>query len=409
MANPFSGLENIGQSYLQGVQLANQRQAREEAIAQRQEEARVRERYYQDLVDQRREAAALNAKLREEGLATKFGRFLKRNPEGEIDIVGSATAQEEAGNRNQLLETIGFAETQGIAIPGVELTPEERKSQFYNRGRAQGIVQKTKDDMTTERILASQGFFRTGQGPVSTAAVEPMITGQRPETVVDILSAAPQRAPSRSYVERPAAPTPSRASLLGTGAPTSMVPIRINDREYVTRAPVAKTTKAPSLGYETLDLPGGGKARINLTPERLAQIQAQAATLAAGEGEPDLFADLDAAQKQLRDLQIKNVKEFNVEEGQNGQLTVVEDGWFSEPLTPAQVRKLLADERERRQLILKEAGTKTRTRSSVQSQFGPTIMDFEGQSEPESSDAASGQDLPNFRFDVSTGNWIPSR
>jgi len=42
MANPFSGLENIGQSYLQGVQLANQRQAREEAAAQRAEEARVR-------------------------------------------------------------------------------------------------------------------------------------------------------------------------------------------------------------------------------------------------------------------------------------------------------------------------------------------------------------------------------
>ena len=58
MANPFSGLENIGQSYLQGVQLANQRQAREEATAQRAEETRMRGQYYQDLVDQRREAAA---------------------------------------------------------------------------------------------------------------------------------------------------------------------------------------------------------------------------------------------------------------------------------------------------------------------------------------------------------------
>ena len=62
MANPFSGLENIGQSYLQGVQLANQRQYREEAAAQRAEDTRVRQQYYQDLVDQRRDAAALAAK-----------------------------------------------------------------------------------------------------------------------------------------------------------------------------------------------------------------------------------------------------------------------------------------------------------------------------------------------------------
>ena len=87
MANPFSGLENIGQSYLQGVQLANQRQAREEAIAQRQEEARVRERYYQDLVDQRREAATLASQDRDQALAMKFGKFLKRDKSGAIDIV----------------------------------------------------------------------------------------------------------------------------------------------------------------------------------------------------------------------------------------------------------------------------------------------------------------------------------
>jgi hypothetical protein len=346
----------------------------------------VRERYYQDLVDQRREAAVLNAKLREEGMAMKFGKFLKRTPGGEIDIVGSATAQEEAGNRNQLLETIGFAETQGIAIPGVELTPEERKSQFYNRGRAQGIVQKTKDDMTTERILASQGFFRTGRGPVSTAAVEPMITGQRPETVFDILSAAPQRAPSRSYVERPAAPTPSRASLLGTGASTSMVPIRINDQEYVTRAPVAKTTKAPSLGYETLDLPGGGKARINLTPERLAQIQAQAATLAAGEGEPDLFADLDAAQQQLKKLRLSGETDFNLKRLNDGTIKVVADDAFSIGETAAEIQKDLELERKNRGQILKEFRTMPGPEAGIQQgtnrvqprPFGNTLFEMGG-------------------------------
>jgi hypothetical protein len=91
------------------VQLANQRQYREEAAAQRAEDTRVRGQYYQDLVDQRREASTLNAKLREEGLAIRFGKSLKYKPDGSIDIVGSATAQEESGNRGQFLETAGFA------------------------------------------------------------------------------------------------------------------------------------------------------------------------------------------------------------------------------------------------------------------------------------------------------------
>ena len=133
-----------------------------------------------------------------------------------------------------------------------------------------------------------------------------------------------------------------------------MVPIRINGQDYVTRAPAVKAEKLPSLGYESLDLGEGLKARINLTPERVQQIRAQASKLAAGEGEPDPFADVNAAEKQLKDLRVKNVKEFNVERGENGQLTVVEDGWFSDALTPAQVRKQIDDERKRIETIIKE-------------------------------------------------------
>lgn len=224
MANPFSGLENIGQSYLQGVQLAQQRQAREDALAQRQEEARIRERYYQDLIDQRREAAALNAKIREEGLAAKFGRFLKRTPEGDIDIVGSATAQEEAGNRNQFLETVGFAESQGVPIPGVQLTPEERKSEFFNKGRAQGIIQKTKDQMQFDRILASQGVFPMGSQTQIPADLEPFITGQAPATIFDILSGV-----------QPA--TPAQPAQL----PPGLITGRLAGRDVIMRKPKAET------------------------------------------------------------------------------------------------------------------------------------------------------------------------
>jgi hypothetical protein len=261
MANPFSGLENIGQSYLAGVQLANQRQAREEAMAQRQEEARVRERYYQDLVDQRREAARLAATGRNETLATKFGKYLKYKTDGsgEIDIVGSATAQEEAGNRNQFLETVGFAETQGIPIPGVELTPEERKSEFYNRGRAQGIVQKTKDTQQFDRILASQGVFPIGGQRQIPADLEPAITGQGPSTIFDILSGA-----------APAAPAPS------VELPEGMVTGRLAGRDVMMRKP--KTEKAAKTDYPgeiEIDTPEG-PMKIKLTAEKIAERLAKA-------------------------------------------------------------------------------------------------------------------------------------
>jgi len=185
-----------------------------------------------------------------------------------------------------------------------------------------------------------------------------------------------------------------------------MVPIRINNQEYLTKAP--KTEKQQSIGYETIDLGDGRKARINLTAERAAQIQAQAAQLAAPK-EPDPFEDIDAAEKQLKNLRMQNIDEFNVERGSNGTISVVEDSWFSDGLTPTQVQKQLNDERKRRQKILKETDTKTKTQNSVQSQFGATLMDFGGQSELESSSAVSGEDLPNFILDVSTGNLIPLR
>jgi hypothetical protein len=222
MANPFSGLENIGQSYLQGVQLANQRQAREEAIAQRQEEARVRGQYYQDLVDQRREAAALAAKSRDEGLAAKFGKFLKRNPDGSIDIVGSATAQTEGGDKDQLLETVGFAETMGSPITEVTLSEEDRKSKSYLRGKTKGIVQKTSDDRQLTRILASQGFFPGGEMPQIPADLEPTITGQGPETIFDILSGAGPAAPAAA------------ATL-----PEGMIPMTVAGRQGLMRKPKA--------------------------------------------------------------------------------------------------------------------------------------------------------------------------
>jgi hypothetical protein len=412
MANPLSGLENIGQSYLQGLQLANQRQYREEAAAQRAEDTRVRGQYYQDLVDQRREASTLNAKLREEGLAIRFGKSLKYKPDGSIDIVGSATAQEESGNRGQFLETAGFAASNGVPIPGQTITEEERKSAFYNRGLVQGIVEKAKRDEQMARILASQGVFRADRAPVSTAGVEPMITNRQPETIFDILSAPPQRrqfrtsAPSRAsllqappetyeppgtYAPQPRAYAPqSRAyAPTETYAPqprASMVPIRINNQDYVTRAPAAKAEKLPSLGYETLELPDGAKARINLTPERVQQIRAQASKLAAGEGEPDFFVDLDAAQQQLKKLRVGGETDFNIQRLKDGTIKVIADDAFSIGRTASEIQEDLKLERKNREQILKESKTMPGPEAGIQQgtnrvqprTFGNTLFEMGG-------------------------------
>ena len=165
MANPFSGLENIGQSYLQGVQLANQRQYREEAAAQRAEDTRVRQQYYQDLVDQRREAAALAAKNREDILKEKFGEGLAYEADGvTIDLVKSAKGAKSikdldalaaaAGKASILQQASGFGDK-------LEIPEELMKRPSFNQGRAEGLVSVSETRLKMPGIMASQGFSPT--------------------------------------------------------------------------------------------------------------------------------------------------------------------------------------------------------------------------------------------------------
>lgn len=162
MANPFSGLENIGQSYLQGVQLANQRQYREEAAAQRAEDTRVRGQYYQDLVDQRRDAAALAAKNREDILKEKFGEGLTYEADGvTIDLVKSAKNTKSikdldalaaaAGKASILQQASGFGDK-------LEIPEELMKRASFNQGRAEGLVSVSETRLKMPGIMASQGF-----------------------------------------------------------------------------------------------------------------------------------------------------------------------------------------------------------------------------------------------------------
>jgi hypothetical protein len=175
MANPFSGLENIGQSYLQGVQLANQRQAREEAMAQRQEEARVRDRYYQDLVQQRAEAARLAAQNRTDLLKEKFGEGLVYEADGvTIDLVNSAKGAKSIKDLDALAAAAGKAavlqQASGFGDK-LEIPEELMKRPAFNQGRAEGLVSVSETQLKMPGIMASQGW-----APIS-EDLESTITG----------------------------------------------------------------------------------------------------------------------------------------------------------------------------------------------------------------------------------------
>ena len=241
MANPFSGLENIGQSYLQGVQLANQRQAREEATAQRAEETRMRGQYYQDLVDQRRDAAALAAtgradelarktaadllagQQRDETLALRFGKNLVRDDKGKIDLIASATKLEESESQDKFNETAGLAAALGKPLEGID--PNILKSKSYQRGVALGMVEKLKNETTLRRVFASQGAALITPDALP-ADLEPSISGPSQDTELNVLNEIRQT----------------------QGVPEALV-----------QPPARTGLKKPPEGYQYMDIGGGNK------------------------------------------------------------------------------------------------------------------------------------------------------
>ena len=185
MANPFSGLENIGQSYLAGLQLAQQRQAREEATAQRAEEARMRGQYYQDLVQQRAEAARLAAQNRTDVLGAKFGEYLTLNPDNSVNLVESARKLREAEGLDALAEAAGMAEALGKPMGIAD--EKIRKTKAFQKGVALGMVEQLKNDVQLKRVLASQGILPVDGAKPLPAGVESMIGGVPQDTELNVL------------------------------------------------------------------------------------------------------------------------------------------------------------------------------------------------------------------------------
>ena len=230
MANPFSGLENIGQSYLQGVQLANQRQYREEATAQRAEDTRVRGQYYQDLVDQRRDAAALAAQNRADVFGSKFAEHLTLNPDGSVNLVESSRKLREAEGQDAFNETAGLAAALGKPLEGID--PKILKTKSYQKGLANGMVEKLKNETALRRVFASQGAALITPDALP-ADLEPSISGPSQDTELNVLNEIRQT----------------------QGVPEALV-----------QPPARTGLKPPPKGYQYMDI-GGGNMVLKMIPK----------------------------------------------------------------------------------------------------------------------------------------------
>jgi len=343
MANPFSGLENIGQSYLAGVQLANQRQAREEAIAQRQEEARIRQDYYNQLGIERRAALDERIKARLDAAAGQFGQDLVL-ANGEPDYAASALKRD----RRLQEEQIAGAEGELGALYGTQapLSPEVIGSPAYQTGRLRGTAKRMAQEKDLTAAMIRRGFIPADQEQDRELPDE--VRNQIEDiSTPDIFS---------GNVPVTAAPTRLGAPM-GSGQRMSF-----GGRQWTVPTPTAK--KAEKAGTMKYTLPGGEEVSIDLSPEAARELQAK--RLASPDQEPDLFADIDAAQQQLKKLRVSGKTDFNLKRLDDGTVKVVPDEMFSIGRTAAEIQKDLELERKNREQILKESKTMPGPEAGIQ-------------------------------------------
>jgi hypothetical protein len=343
MANPFSGLENIGQSYLQGVQLANQRQAREEAIAQRQEEARIRQDYYNQLGIERRAALDERIKARLDAAAGQFGQDLVL-ANGEPDYAASALKRD----RRLQEEQIAGAEGELGALYGTQapLSPEVIGSPAYQTGRLRGTAKRMAQEKDLTAAMIRRGFIPADQEQ----------DRELPDEV-------------RNQIEDISTPDIFSGNVPVTAAPTRLgAPMgggqrmSFGGRQWTVPTPTAK--KAEKAGTMKYTLPGGEEVSIDLSPEAARELQAK--RLASPDQEPDLFADIDAAQQQLKKLRVSGKTDFNLKRLDDGTVKVVPDEMFSIGRTAAEIQKDLELERKNREQILKESKTMPGPEAGIQ-------------------------------------------
>jgi hypothetical protein len=329
MANPFSGLENIGQSYLQGVQLAQQRQYREEAAAQRAEDTRVREQYYTQMGADREAALKERIKARLDAAAGQFGQDLILNPQGEPDYAESASKRD----RRIQSDTLAAAEGELDALYGTQrpLSPDIIASPSYQAGRIKGTARKMTDERAENVALIRRGYIPVGQsGRQLPQGVINQIEGFSP----DIFDGG-----GESLTEAP----------IGAGAPSGGGQlVTIGGQQYIT--PAARAVKTEKAGNLKFTLPGGEEADVNLPPETVRELLSK--RLASPDKEAGINDDIDAALKKLKTLNARSGGEVNVYRDKTGNIDVRPDefGFGNETtaLSAAEAITRLENERLRR-------------------------------------------------------------
>ena len=314
MANPFSGLENIGQSYLQGVQLANQRQYREEAAAQRAEDTRVRQQYYTQMGADREAALQERIKARLDAASGQFGQDLKIGPSGEPDYAASAMARDQRLKAQNLSSAYGSRAGEfNITEP---LSPDITESPEFKTAFNQGLARKLQRETTTENALARRGLVKLP------GAVEDQITGR-----------------------------PTTFGVLQGDQDMSQYPqttIGGSRYAYVGPSPRAAAVKGPKVIIE--EGPEGRKRKFEGTVEEARAYEAS--LLAKADKEPSINDDIDAALKKLKTLGARSGGEVNVYRNKVGDIDVRTDefgfGNESTGLSVADAITQLENERLRR-------------------------------------------------------------
>ena len=314
MANPFSGLENIGQSYLQGVQLANQRQAREEAIAQRQEEARIRQDYYNQLGQDRQAALEERRQARFDAAASQLGQDLVLDAQGNPNIPASAAKRDKRLQTQQLRTALGARA--GEFNVNEPLAPDIIESPEYKLAYNQGMARQLQRTSAYENALARRGLVKLP------GAVEDQIANR-----------------------------PTTAGILQGQQDLSQYPqttIGGSRYAYVGPSPRAAAVKGPRVRLE--QGPNGPKEVFEGTPEEARAYRAS--LLAAPDKEPGINDDIDAALKKLKTLSARGGGEVNIYRNKAGDIDVRPDefgfGDESTGLSVADAVTRLENERLRR-------------------------------------------------------------
>jgi hypothetical protein len=314
MANPFSGLENIGQSYLAGMQLAQQRQYREEAAAQRAEDTRVRQQYYTQMGTDREAALQERIKARLDAAASQFGQDLKIGPSGEPDYAASAMARDQRLKAQNLSSAYGSRAGEfNITEP---LSPDITESPEFKTAFNQGLARKLQRETTTENALARRGLVKLP------GAVEDQIAGR--STTFGVLQG-----------EQDMSQYPQTT-------------IGGSRYAYVGPSPRAAAVKGPKVIIE--EGPEGRKRKFEGTVEEARAYEAS--LLAKADKEPSINDDIDAALKKLKTLGARSGGEVNVYRNKVGDIDVRTDefgfGDESTGLSVADAITRLENERLRR-------------------------------------------------------------